>query len=435
MKKYEKYKDCTIAGVPQIPEGWTISKVKYLADPKIENSFADGDWIESPFVTKEGIRYLTSGNIGDGVFKRQGNGHISEETFKKLNCKYAYPGDLVFCRLNSPYGRSCILPEDEEKYVIAVDNVILRTEQNKSYICYQTQCKSFQLEVENEASGATMKRISRSKLGDISIVLPTVQEQNTIAAFLDYKTGKIDSLVSLLSDRIEDLKKYRQAVISETVTHGLDKSAKMKDSGVDWIGVIPQTWRILRFKYVASVKSNLVHPVDFYEYPQVSPDCIEKNTGKLLNYQSVKESGVISDNHLFFKGQIVYSKIRPNLNKVIIAPFDGLCSADMYPIETNQNSQFFFWLMLSDLFVSQVSEVIMSRVKMPKINTEELGEIIMTVPPLSEQQAIADYLDRKTKQIDDCIAATEQRIEDLQKYRTSLIYEAVTGQIDVRDWA
>ena len=102
-----------------IPADWKVIKIKYLCNNE-KDSFQDGDWIESPFIIEEGIRYLTTGNVGDGKFKRQGNGHISEDTFAELNCKYAYPDDLVISRLNAPYGRACILPSDEDKYVLAV---------------------------------------------------------------------------------------------------------------------------------------------------------------------------------------------------------------------------------------------------------------------------------------------------------------------------
>ena len=99
-------KDSGIAWIGEIPEEWKISKIKQLADQNEENSFVDGDWIESPYIMDSGIRYLTTGNIGDGVFKEQGNGFISLRTFEKLSCKYAFPGDLIFSRLNAPYGRS-----------------------------------------------------------------------------------------------------------------------------------------------------------------------------------------------------------------------------------------------------------------------------------------------------------------------------------------
>ena len=183
-----------------------------------------------------------------------------------------------------------------------------------------------------------------------------------------------------------------------------------------------------RFKNVAKVKANLVHPEDYLEMPQVAPDCIEKGSGKIINYQTVREANVISDNHLFYKGQIVYSKIRPTLNKVIIAPFDGLCCADMYPIETKENLQFFLLQMLSSVFNEQVAVVVQDRVKMPKINKEELDQIIVICPPLPVQQAIATYLDEKTSQIDSLIALKQSKIESLKEYKKSIIYEYVTGK-------
>ena len=156
-----------------------------LATVPKENSFVDGDWIESPYIMDSGIRYLTTGNIGDGVFKEQGNGFISLRTFEKLSCKYAFPGDLIFSRLNAPYGRSCILPSDFTEYVVAVDNVILRTQEDKRYICYVSQCDGYKQAVDDEAKGTTMRRISRTNLGNIVIPLPPIQQQRRIAVFAE----------------------------------------------------------------------------------------------------------------------------------------------------------------------------------------------------------------------------------------------------------
>ena len=138
-----KMKDSGIEWIGEIPEDWKVVRIKNLPDAKQLNCFTDGDWIESRDISEEGIRYLTTGNIGDGEFKRQGNGYVTKETFNRLNCKYAYPNDLVFARLNAPYGRSCILPNDENEYVLAVDIVILRTQQNNRYICYHLQNRNY----------------------------------------------------------------------------------------------------------------------------------------------------------------------------------------------------------------------------------------------------------------------------------------------------
>lgn len=204
------------------------------------------------------------------------------------------------------------------------------------------------------------------------------------------------------------------------------KYSEYKESGVQWMGEIPSHWAVTMFKKIAFVKSNLVHPNEFLSFPQVSPDCIEKNSGRLINYDTVANSNVISDNHLFYKGQIIYSKIRPLLNKVIIAPFDGLCSADMYPIETKQNPSFVKYYMLSNAFLEEVRMAVSDRVKMPKINQEELSKIRVTLPPLSEQQHIVSFLDKKTSQIDEYIATKEKEIEAMKEWKKALIARVVT---------
>ena len=203
-----------------------------------------------------------------------------------------------------------------------------------------------------------------------------------------------------------------------------------KDSGVQWLGEIPGHWGCVPFKRVATVKSNLVHPDDYLELPQISPDCIEKNSGRLLSWKTVADSNVESDNHLFYKGHIIYSKIRPLLNKVIIAPFDGLCSADMYPIETTTNTKYMQYYMLSNLFLSEVRNVIRDRVKMPKINREELGQIRIIVPPLSEQRSIVSFLDDKCGKIDEWVTKKQKEVEHLQELKQRVIADAVTQGIN-----
>ena len=199
-----------------------------------------------------------------------------------------------------------------------------------------------------------------------------------------------------------------------------------KESGVQWLGEIPGHWGCIPFRRLASVKSNLVHPVDYMDYPQIAPDSIEKNSGRILHWKTVADSNVESDNHLFFKGQILYSKIRPLLNKVTIAPFDGLCSADMYPIETMQNTKFLLYYMLSNAFLESVTNATRDRVKMPKINREELGSIDICVPPLSEQRAIVTYLDDKCGKIDKLVEGKQKQIELLAEMKQRIIADAVT---------
>ena len=134
----------------------------------------DGDWIESPYIVNEGIRYLTTGNVGEINFKKQGNGYISQKTFEELNCLKVLPNDLLISRLNEPYGRACILPDNEEPfYIVAVDIVVLRPddEYNKRFLLYAMNSPNHTQEVGLMAKGTTMHRISRTALGNIEMFL------------------------------------------------------------------------------------------------------------------------------------------------------------------------------------------------------------------------------------------------------------------------
>ena len=162
---------------------------------------------------------------------------------------------------------------------------------------------------------------------------------------------------------------------------------------------IPDTWMWARFFSVVDIATNLVRPELYADYIHIAPDNIEKATGTLLSCRSVLQDKVTSPNHLFRKGQIIYSKIRPLLRKAVIAPFDGLCSADMYPLNTSINGKYLLRYILSDAFNLQVAVAMSSRVKMPKINQEELSRILIPIPPMQEQDRIACKIDELVAKI------------------------------------
>lgn len=206
--------------IGNIPLNWSSMKLKHTVKD-IETDFMDGDWIESTDISTEGIRYLTSGNIGAGYYKEQGEGFISEETFAELNCIEVFPGDLLISRLNEPIARTCFIPDLGYRIVTCVDNVIYRPIGNlfdKRYIMYQLNCKPFWFNASQLSSGATMQRISRSKLGAIKVLVPPLLEQQAIADYLDKKCAEIDGLKAKLSKKRETLTELRQSIISEVVT-------------------------------------------------------------------------------------------------------------------------------------------------------------------------------------------------------------------------
>ena len=274
----------------------------------------------------------------------------------------------------------------------------------------------------------------------ILVMSPPLSTQRTIAAFLDRECGKIDALRGKIETQIEKLDELKKSIITEAVTGKMGvggKRRKMRPSGVEWIGDVPEGWKVTKLKYNIFVRSNLVPPDDYGDWPQISPECIEKDSGKLIKCWNVSEAGVESGNHLFKKGQIIYSKIRPALNKVTIAQTDGLCSADMYPMDTSEDIKFVLYLLLSNYFVSQVELVTRDRIKMPKINQEELGRVNIVLPPLAEQREIVEYLllshlpKFECGAIDAAKGKCRTELEKLSEYKKSLIYECVTGKREV----
>lgn len=204
-----------------IPKHWKIMPLRYTANAK-GCCFIDGDWIESKDIDYDGsIKYLTTGNVGPGFYKEQGLGYISEEKFKELDCTDVLPGDLLISRLNEPIARTCIVPDLGSRIVTAVDNVIFRPNPNvldRKFACYYMNNGRLTEHANIIARGATMHRISRTMLGHLPIVLPPLDEQREIVAFLDKECGQYDNRIVKANHQIDLLKEYKQSLITEVVT-------------------------------------------------------------------------------------------------------------------------------------------------------------------------------------------------------------------------
>lgn len=341
-------------------------------------------------------------------------------------------GDIVFADTSEDVegAGNCVLVDTDDEVYAGYHTLVARPRdpRNGSYLAWLFQSSAWRSQIQSRICGIKVFSITRKILKGVSVLTPSVESQKRIVAYLDEKAAAIDARVAVLEKKLAAYRRLKASVINQAVTRGLDPKVKMKDSGVDWIGKVPSGWVAGRFKDVAMVRANLVAPDLYMDYPQIAPENIEKGTGKLLGYGTVRESGIISGNHLFKKGQIIYSKIRPILNKLVIADFDGLCSADMYPIDVLGDLRFMFYQMLAPVFVNQVAAIVGMRVKMPKINQEELSAVGMVIPPLVEQRAIADYLDAECAKIDKMAELVTREIKLYRKLKRSLINEVVTGK-------
>lgn len=199
---------------------------------------------------------------------------------------------------------------------------------------------------------------------------------------------------------------------------------------------IPDEWLWAEWKSVARVTSNLVDPADHQSLPHIAPNHIESWSGKLLPYRTVAEDEVISSKHLFSPGQILYSKIRPYLAKAVIVDFPGLCSADMYPVETSLEPGYLKWWMLSPEF-TRLAAGEQARTVLPKINKHALGGLPVPVPPQDEQRVIVDLLEDHLSRLDAASRAIEDSLIRLKALRDSALLSVVAdaqriGQIETR---
>jgi type I restriction enzyme S subunit len=267
---------------------------------------------------------------------------------------------------------------------------------------------------------------------------PPNDEQRAIAAFLDRETAKIDALVEEQRRLIELLKEKRQAVISHAVTKGLDPSAPMKDSGVEWLGEVPVHWEVRRFSRLVRIAEGQVDPrtEPYASMLLIAPNHIESGTGRLLAMETAADQGADSGKYQFDAGDVLYSKIRPALAKAVLAPTAGLCSADMYPLRSQGelDQAYLHQLLLTPGFTAWAS-LESERVAMPKINRDKLNELKLPVPPAEEQAQIVLVIANRLRAFDQLSLQAGSAITFLQERRAALISAAVTGKIDVRGLA
>jgi type I restriction enzyme, S subunit len=220
-------KSVSIEWLREIPTHWDVMAIKYLARPG-RKTFIDGDWVELPYITEEGIRLIQTGNVGIGNYREKGFKYIAEESFLKLNCTEVKPNNVLICRLDGPVGRACLVPDLGVRMITSVDNTILKPDakHDARFIVYLLSCKPY-LEwnqVLCRVGGGHRWRVSRSMLGDLRVPVPPEVEQQQIADFLDKKTVQIISTIDRLLVQIEKLQEYRRSLITAAVSGKLEIS-------------------------------------------------------------------------------------------------------------------------------------------------------------------------------------------------------------------
>lgn len=419
MVKYQKYKEINLPWLKIIPANWDIKRNKQFLHER------------KKIVGNKSSEYTLLSLTLRGIVVRDLSENKGKIPASFDNYKIVEPGDIAFCLFDIDETPRTVGVSKYKGMLTGAYNIFQIEGINACYLYY------YYLALDNIKGLRPLytglrKTINVNTFLSQQMPVPPRAEQDQIVRFLDWKVSEINKLIRIRRKEIQELEEYRAVKLTSITHYGLDKNRTLKDTGYSWIGAIPADWHVRAFSKVASVKSNIVQPESYMEEMQVSPASIEKNTGKIIQTQTVKESGIISGNHRFYQGQILYSKVRPLLNKVAIAPFDGLCSADMYPIETALDTKYFLYFMLSQNFLGQLS-MSGNRVKMPKINQDELSSVLILFPDIKEQKLIAKKLDQLFALVDGQIERIKQNTSLLQELKSVVISDVVTGKIDVRN--
>ena len=439
---YPEYKDSGVEWIDKIPKAWSAASIKNLARSG-EKTFVDGDWIEAPFITDEGVRLIQTGNIGTGRFKEQGFRYITYKSFGELSCTEVDPGDILICRLAEPVGRACIAPNLGCRMITSVDVCILKAAPNvfNKYVVYMLSSAHYLAFMEAQCRGGTRDRVSRSFLGGVRVPLPPLGDQIAIAAFLDQETGKIDALVVEQERLIALLKEKRQAVISQAVTKGLNPNAPMKASGIEWLGQVPAHWEVKRLKYLGEAIIGLT-----YEPANVT----DESNGLLVLRSSNVQGGKITFDDNVYVSSVVPSKLITQVGDILIcsrngsraligknATIDagaaGLTFGAFMTVFRSQFNGYLSCVFNSPLFEFQSGAFLTSTIN--QLTVGILNDFEVPFPPSIERDQIASFISRETEKLNTLITEAAQAISLLRERRAALISAAVTGKIDVRSRA
>lgn len=428
-----KMKDSGVEWIGEIPENWELRKIKYILNERKEKN--------NPIETN----FILSLSMERGVFpysEKVGGGNKAKEDLTAY--KIARPNDIVINSMNILAGSVGI-----SKWVGAVSPVYYTYFSKDEdidiyYYHYLFQCSEFQKSLLGLGNGIMMKetengklntirmRIPSDKLGNLLFPIPTKIEQQKIADFLDSKIALIDQIIADTKRSIEELKAYKQSLITETVTKGLDPNIPMKDSGVEWIGEIPESWKLKRVRYFLKEISEKNHPNEqvlslYRDYGVIPKDSRNDNH----NVTSSDTSGY----KFVDVGNLVINKMKAWQGSLAISNYQGIISPAYYIyriIDGGIDLRFLHYALRNPAYKQEYMRISSGlRIGQWDLNKEEFKKLFYPFPEQEEQQEIANFLDEKSKQIDKLVLDKQIIIQENESYKKSLIYEYVTGKKQV----
>lgn len=372
----------------------------------------------------EGIPLFRSQNVTNEGLLLDDIAYISKEIHESMSSTRLRANDVLLNITGASIGRCYYLPKDFTEGNVNQHVCIIRPTSKvlSPYLYYCLISNEGQQKIDLTQTGANREGLSKEDICNFEFDIPPLEEQGRIVSYLNDKTGKIDARVSLLSKKRDAYQRLKKALISRVVTKGLNPNAKFKPSGVDWIGEIPEGWKVKRIKDVVELVSEKTNDNSM---PYIGLENIESWTARYIPSDSTTEG----TNNIFHSGDVLFGKLRPYLAKGYLPQNDGICSTEFFVLRPYRNvhNKYVLYFILSHQVIDYLKNQV-AGVKMPRTNWDSFSNLTIPLPISAEQQSIATYLDETCSEIDANIANLEKQIEKYKELKRALISEVVTGK-------
>jgi len=416
MRRYESYKDSDVEWLGKVPSHWELKRLKQL------------------FVEKKHKQNLSlnCGAISFGKVIEKADDKVTEAT--KRSYQEVLKGEFLINPLNLNYDLiSLRIALSEIDVVVSAGYIVLKEKQiiNKKYFSYLLH--RYDVAYMKLLGSGVRQTINYGHISDSILVIPPLSEQQKIAQFLDDKTAKIDQAVDWAEKQIALLKEHKQILIQNAVTRGLNPDVPLKDSGVEWIGQVPDHWEV-------SSLGKMLLPVSEKNKPNLPLLSITRELGVIERDVEDQESNHnfipddLSNYKVLKEGQFGMNKMKAWQGSYGISRFTGIVSPAYYIFDfiKSVNPRFFHWAIRSKIYISffgSASDGV--RIGQWDLSKSRMKSIPFIIPSYTEQVQIADYLDQQAVKIDQAIALKTAHIEKLKEYKSVLINDVVTGKVRV----
>lgn len=433
MERYSEYKDSGVKWLGETPSHWEVMSIKYTG------IFENGLTYSPADTAKEGTLVLRSSNIQDFHLSFKDNVFVKKVSSKLLVRK----GDIIICSRNgsaSLVGK-CALVESDIEASFGAFMMRYRPVINPKYAYYLFQGSIGYYK--GLFSTTTINQLTKSVLNDIKVAIPNLEEQVVIGSYLDAATSKIDKAIAMQQKMIDLLNERKQIIIQNAVTKGLDENVEMKDSGVEWIGMIPKHWEIKRLKYVMHSYGR----IGFRGYG--TDDIVDEGQGAItLSPSNIQDSSMDYSKKTYLSwskyyespeimiknGDVLMVKTGSSYGKCAVVkglPMECTINPQLVVFKEHKELPEFLAYSFQTTYAKCFINTSVIGGTIPTISQEKINNYIFPFPPKTEQQAIVAYLDKEMQRFDSAISNCQRQITLLQERKQIIINEVVTGKVKV----